>query len=99
MTDHALDARLLDVDLFFHTHSPADNVEMVSLLSSSLESAKQEWMAAHAVHDEDGEARAVAEWCDVVRVLGAAVDGLRAQQRAIAAAGMPPMVVLILERP
>ena len=94
-----LDARLLDVELFCHTHSVHDSADLALLYAAELAGAKQAWTDARRVRDDAAEAKAASEWYDAVQLLGTAVDGLRAHFRRLKLDGLPPMVVFVEERP
>ena len=69
---------------------------MAAVLASGLADAKRAWRAARDAGDLGAEQKAAEEWADLVLLLGAAADGLRAQRRAIASYGLPRATVLYL---
>ena len=85
-----------DAELFFHTHAPADNTEMLGLLMTSLVTAKRDWRAAHDAYDAEAEARAVAEWADATELLAVGISKMRDQRRTFE---LPPPITFVIEKP
>lgn len=82
--------------LEFHLSSPVDNEAMAAMLAAGLVDAKAAWRAARVVHDLAAEQKAAEEWADLILLLGAAADGLRAQRQSIIGYGQPTATVLYL---
>jgi hypothetical protein len=80
----------------FHISAPSDNESVAAVLAQGLADTKRAWQAARDAGDLAAEQKLSEEWQDLVVLLGAAVDGLRAQRRTIATYGMPRAVVLFL---
>ena len=66
---------------WFHISAPEDNESVAAVLASGLADAKRAWRAARDAGDLGAEQKAAEEWADLVLLLGAAADGLRAQRR------------------
>lgn len=85
-----------EIRQWFHCNSPQDNEAVAATLAAGLVDAKASWHAARVTHDLAAEQAASEEWADLILLLGAAVDGLRAQRRTIAGYDQPKATVLYL---
>ena len=81
---------------WFHISAPSDNESVAAVLASGLADAKRAWRAARDAGDLGAEQKAADEWADLILLLGAAADGLRAQRRTMATYGLPRAMVVYL---
>lgn len=94
-----IDARALDVELYFHAHSPAENAEMAALLAIMLATAKAAWAEAREAGDLAAMDVAADEMTDAVQLLGVAADKLADQRRAFSPFADLPRPIILVEGP